>query len=88
MMQCFDRGLAAKIYWAISGEEMNCLRRNVGSLYPSNCKVKSYVNFNNMKVNMLIYCLYIMLHSKRSIIIYMVDLYIPLKCSCLNYEEQ
>ena len=64
---------------------MDCLRNNVGSLYPS--KVKSYVNFHNKKVNMLIYCLYIQV-IQQAIQINIYGWSVPLKCSCLDYEEQ
>ena len=63
MMQCSDHGSTTKLIRSISNEEMDCLRSNVGSLYPS--KEKSYANFHNKKVNMLIYCLYISCYTAR-----------------------
>ena len=64
MMQRSDRGSTTKLIrpplakkWIVN------LRSNVGSLYPS--KVKSYANFHNKKVNMLIYCLYISCYIAR-----------------------
>ena len=64
MMQRSDRGSTTKLIRpSLAKKWIVNLRSNVGSLYPS--KVKSYVNFHNKKVNMLIYCLHISCYTAR-----------------------